>query len=77
LSLPSPSPPTHLYDRLCSAFGAQRWWPAKTSFEVIVGAILTQNTAWRYVERAIANLRKSERSRRERSTNYPNPNWWN
>lgn len=34
------------------------WWPAKTPFEVIVGAILTQNTAWANVERAIANLRR-------------------
>ena len=34
------------------------WWPARTPFEVIVGAILTQNTAWSNVERAIANLRR-------------------
>jgi len=34
------------------------WWPAKTPFEVIIGAILTQNTAWANVERAIANLRR-------------------
>ena len=34
-----------------------RWWPARTPFEVIVGAILTQSTAWANVERAIANLR--------------------
>jgi endonuclease-3 related protein len=46
-----------LYDRLFSEFGPQRWWPAKTPFEVIVGAVLTQNAAWRNVERAIANLR--------------------
>jgi len=35
------------------------WWPARTPFEVIVGAILTQNTAWSNVERAIANLRRA------------------
>ncbi len=35
-----------------------RWWPARTPFEVIVGAILTQNTAWQNVEKAIANLRR-------------------
>jgi endonuclease-3 related protein len=46
-----------LYDRLFSEFGPQRWWPAKTPFEVIVGAVLTQNAAWRNVERALANLR--------------------
>jgi endonuclease-3 related protein len=56
---PRPSSLTNLYDRLYSAFGPQRWWPAKTPFEVIVGAILTQNTAWRNVERAIANLHKA------------------
>jgi endonuclease III related protein len=37
-------------------FGWQRWWPARTPFEVIAGAILTQNTAWANVERALANL---------------------
>jgi len=43
---------------LSSALGPQHWWPARTPFEVIVGAILTQNTAWSNVERAIANLRR-------------------
>jgi endonuclease-3 related protein len=61
LPLPSPlssrPPLSNLYARLYSAFGPQRWWPAKTPFEVIVGAVLTQNTAWRNVEQAIANLR--------------------
>src|SRR5512134_825320 len=38
-------------------FGHQRWWPGETPFEVCVGAILTQNTAWSNVERAIANLK--------------------
>lgn len=46
------------YDALFSALGPRNWWPAKTRFEVIVGAILTQNTAWVNVERAIENLRK-------------------
>ncbi len=45
-----------VYDALFAAFGPQRWWPARTPFEVMVGAILTQNTNWRNVERAIANL---------------------
>ncbi|HOW71612.1 MAG TPA: endonuclease III domain-containing protein [Phycisphaerae bacterium] len=44
------------YDAMFEAFGPQRWWPAKSPTEVIIGAILTQNTAWRNVERAIANL---------------------
>jgi endonuclease III related protein len=45
------------YGTLFSAWGAQHWWPAETQFEVIVGAYLTQNTAWTNVERALANLR--------------------
>lgn len=45
-----------LYDRLVAIYGPQAWWPAKTAFEVIVGAYLTQNTAWKSVERSIANL---------------------
>lgn len=47
------------YDALFRELGPQRWWPARTRFEVIVGAILTQNTAWINVERAIANLRRA------------------
>src|SRR5271170_5255887 len=46
------------YNSLFTAFGPQHWWPGKTQFEVIVGAILTQNTSWRNVERAIENLRR-------------------
>jgi endonuclease-3 related protein len=42
---------------LYAALGPQHWWPASSAFEVIVGAILTQNTAWTNVEKAIANLR--------------------
>lgn len=46
-----------IYDRLHRAYGPQHWWPGETPFEVMVGAILTQNTAWTNVERAIANLK--------------------
>lgn len=46
-----------LYRHLFRHFGPQRWWPARSRFEVIVGAILTQNTAWTNVEKAIAALR--------------------
>ncbi len=49
----------NIYDRLSSAFGPQRWWPGETPFEVMVGAILTQNTNWANVERAIANLKRA------------------
>ena len=48
-----------MYDRLWSAYGPQHWWPADTPTEVVIGAILTQNTAWRNVERAIANLKRA------------------
>jgi endonuclease-3 related protein len=46
-----------LYDRLSSHFGPRHWWPADTRFEVVVGAILTQNTAWKNVEKALSNLK--------------------
>jgi endonuclease-3 related protein len=44
---------------MSQALGPMQWWPARTPFEVIVGAILTQNTSWTNVERAIANLRSA------------------
>ena len=46
-----------LHDLLLAAFGPQHWWPGQTPFEVLVGAVLTQNTNWGNVERAIANLK--------------------
>jgi endonuclease-3 related protein len=48
------------FDAMFQAYGAQRWWPGRTPFEVIVGAILVQNTSWINVERAIANLRHAK-----------------
>jgi endonuclease-3 related protein len=48
---------TDIYRKLYERFGAQHWWPAQGPFEVIVGAILTQSTAWTNVEKAIANLK--------------------
>lgn len=48
-----------IYRKLAQVWGPQHWWPAETPFEVVVGAILTQNTAWANVERAIANLRSA------------------
>lgn len=47
------------YRRLLDAYGPQHWWPAETRFEVVIGAILTQNTAWTNAERAIANLKQA------------------
>jgi endonuclease-3 related protein len=46
------------YGAMFQAYGPQGWWPAETPFEVVVGAILTQNTNWKNVERAIANLKR-------------------
>ncbi len=48
-----------LYKSLYKQYGKQSWWPAEAPFEVMVGAILTQNTAWSNVEKAIANLRRA------------------
>lgn len=48
----------NIYNKLYGRFGPQGWWPGDTAFEVIVGAILTQNTAWANVEKAIYNLKK-------------------
>lgn len=45
-----------VYETLLSHYGEPHWWPAKTPYEVIVGAVLTQNTAWGNVEKAIANF---------------------
>src|SRR5690349_687206 len=45
---------------MSGSLGPMHWWPAQTPFEVIVGAILTQNTSWGNVERAIANLRSAQ-----------------
>ncbi|MFC1961943.1 endonuclease III domain-containing protein [Chloroflexota bacterium] len=46
-----------LYHRLTEQYGSQHWWPAGSPFEVMVGAILTQSTAWQNVEKAIRNLK--------------------
>jgi len=49
---------SNIYATLYSAFGPQYWWPGDTPFEIAVGAILTQNTNWGNVEKAIDNLKK-------------------
>lgn len=48
------------YELMRARFGHQHWWPGETPFEVCVGAILTQNTAWSNVERAIAHLKAAQ-----------------
>ncbi len=47
-----------VYNKLLAALGAKHWWPAETSFEVVVGALLTQQTKWENVEKAILNLKE-------------------
>jgi len=49
-----------VYQRLFDAFGPQHWWPGQTPFEVLIGAVLVQNTSWKNVEKAIANLREAD-----------------
>jgi len=49
-----------IYKKLYSYFGPQAWWPGDSPFEVMVGAILTQNTSWANVEKAIKNLKTSK-----------------
>ncbi len=48
-----------LYDRLARYYGPSGWWPGQTPLEIIVGAVLTQNTAWKNVEKALANLKEA------------------
>jgi endonuclease-3 related protein len=49
-----------IYQRLYRHFGPQHWWPGDTPLEIMVGAVLTQNTNWENVEKAIANLRAAD-----------------
>jgi len=50
-----------IYQLLFERFGPQHWWPGETQFEIVIGAILTQNTSWANVEKAIANLKAADR----------------
>ncbi|MEW6681244.1 MAG: endonuclease III domain-containing protein [bacterium] len=49
-----------IYHLLYNTFGEMYWWPGESPFEIIIGAILTQNTAWKNVEKAIENLKKED-----------------
>jgi len=49
-----------IYEMLLDTYGPQHWWPAEETFEVMVGAILTQSTAWKNVEKAVTNLKAAE-----------------
>lgn len=50
-----------VYERLLAHYGPQNWWPAESPWEIMVGAILTQNTSWKNVDKALANLRRANR----------------
>jgi len=52
---------SEIYQLLYDAFGPQHWWPGETPFEIVTGAILTQNTNWSNVEKAIKNLKSAGR----------------
>ena len=52
--------PAELFSLLHKSFGPQGWWPASTKFEVAVGAILTQQTSWKNVEKAIHELKRQK-----------------
>ena len=48
-----------IYELLFKRYGPQYWWPGESRFEIIIGAILTQNTNWQNVEKAISNLKSA------------------
>lgn len=55
-----PQPLDEIYRRLLDRFGPQHWWPGDTPLEIMVGAVLTQNTNWENVEKAITNLKEAD-----------------
>jgi endonuclease III related protein len=65
--------PILIYNKLRQHFGFLNWWPGETSFEIFVGAILTQQTQWRNVELALANLRNSNSLSLEKISRMPLP----
>lgn len=62
-----------IYTLLLSSFGKQNWWPAETKIEMIIGAVLTQNTSWGNVEKAVQNLRVADLLSIEGLSNTPLP----
>jgi len=55
-----PEPTMEIYRLLFDAYGPCHWWPAENPFEVMIGALLTQNTNWQNVEKAISNLKSAD-----------------
>ena len=74
---PHPSPPAsaalllEYYEAMERHYGPTHWWPGDTPFEIAIGAILTQNTAWTNVERAIVNLKRAKLLRAKRMAECP------
>ncbi len=60
-----------LYQVLLDRFGPQHWWPGESPFEIMVGAVLTQNTNWQNVEKAIDNLKRAGRLTLEAMSSLP------
>ncbi|HHO48632.1 MAG TPA: endonuclease III domain-containing protein [Desulfobacteraceae bacterium] len=60
-----------IYQRLYDHFGPQQWWPGETPFEVMIGAVLTQNTNWSNVEKAIDNLKRAGVLSHEKMASLP------
>ncbi|MEX0763107.1 MAG: hypothetical protein WD208_05230 [Dehalococcoidia bacterium] len=56
---PSSDQLMEVYERLLAAYGPRNWWPGDGDFEIVMGAILTQNTSWKNVERALTRMRES------------------
>jgi len=48
-----------IFQKLLEQYGPRKWWPARTRFEVIVGAVLTQNVTWKNAKKAVDNLKKA------------------
>jgi len=62
-----------IYNLLFSAYGPQNWWPAETQLEMMIGAILTQNTSWSNADKAIQNLKKRDSLSVEALSDMPAP----
>ena len=60
-----------IYQLLYAHFGPRNWWPGQGEFEIILGAILTQNTSWKNVERAINNLKEKNLLQPEKLRKIP------
>lgn len=65
--------PRELYTKMLSHYGKQDWWPGE-GFEIAIGAILTQNTSWRNVEKALINLKQKHLMTPEAILAYPTDN---